>query len=340
MKRIFILVAVALLVTGALFADEQILIDFGKLAADIIQNQDGNPTQNRSTLMDYGQVAGGSFTSEQKTAMKTSLAIVNWEVRLTSSSARVDNIAHSYTLEAPSKQWGTVFGVRVHFPVESWNASAMIRPPFEIPAFESQAEIDDDGNIEPSDGSDSVNGPSRFEDGFGVVKNVGTLKAVAINAYGLNFPHGLWVYMLDSRGVEKEIFMGYLNYDGWGELTWNNPSYVQDVRSRELRLIPLYPTATPFVKFNGLRIERDGAKEGGDFIGYFKDVKIIFDKAVLDTDRDIDDESLWNIIKDRETAKKVWEMQRFGHNQILRYLEGQKQAPETSFTPTSTEGAE
>jgi hypothetical protein len=55
---------------------------------------------------------------------------------------------------------------------------------------------------------------------------------------------------------------------------------------------------------------------------------------VLDPNRDIDDESLWNIIKDRETAKKVWEMQRFGHNQIIRYLEGEKQAPEGSFTPT------
>jgi hypothetical protein len=263
----------------------------------------------------------------------------------------VENITYSYTKEASSAQWGTVMGVRVHFPVESWNASAMIRPPFEIPAFEAAAEISDDGTIEPTEESRSPSYPSRFEadpgsDGkvdptlpaYGVVKNVGTLKAVAINAYGLNFPHGLWVYLLDSRGVEKEIFMGYLNYDGWGELTWNNPSYVQDVRKRELRLIPLYPTATPFVKFNGLRIERDAAKEGGDFVGYFKDVKIIYDKAVLDPDRDIDDESLWNIIKDRETAKKVWEMQRFGHNQIIRYLEGEKQAPENSFTPTPAGG--
>jgi hypothetical protein len=130
--------------------------------------------------------------------------------------------------------------------------------------------------------------------------------------------------------------MGYLNFDGWGELQWVNPAYVQQVRNRDLRLYPLYPEATPFVKFGGFMIQRDAAKEGGDYIGYFRDVKIIFDKAVLDTDRDIDDEALWGIIRDRETAKKIYEMEQFGHDQVLRYLEVQKQATENSFTPTPT----
>jgi hypothetical protein len=285
--------------------------------------------------MDYANVAGGSFTTEQKSVMKTSLAITNWDVVLASSSRTVGNLIRSYTLEAPSKQWGTVMGIRVHFPVEPFNSWAIIKPPFDIPAFELPAEVDDDGNIEPAEDS-SVTGPTRFEDGFGVIKNVGTVKSVAVNAYGLNFPHGLSAILVDSQGIEKTVFMGYLNYDGWGELRWDNPAYIQEVRNRELRLYPLYPTSTPFVKFGGFMIQRDAAKEGGDFIAYFKDVKVIFDKAVLDTDRDIDDESLWNIIKDRETAKKVYEMQRFGHNQVLRYLESQKQATENSFTPTPT----
>jgi hypothetical protein len=67
-------------------------------------------------------------------------------------------------------------------------------------------------------------------------------------------------------------------------------------------------------------------------------VKIIYDKAVLDTDRDIDDEALWGIIRERETAKKVYEMEQFGHDQVLRYLESQKQATENSFTPTPVNG--
>jgi hypothetical protein len=337
MKRIFILVAIALFSMGSLFAEEAVLIDFSKLIADIVPNQDNAPTQNRATMMDYASVAGGSFTSDQKSVMKTSLAITNWEVALASSSRTVENQVRSYTLEAPSKQWDKVMGVRIHFPVENFNSWARIKPPFEIPAYEPQADVDDDGNISPSsEGGNGITGPSRFEDGYGVVKNVGTIKALAVNVYGLNFPHSLSAILLDNQGNEKVIFMGYLNFDGWAELRWDNPNYITEVRNRDLRLYPLYPNSTPFVKFGGFLVQRDGAREGGDFIGYLKDVKIIYDKAVLDTDRDIDDEALWNIIYDRETAKKKFEMTQFGQMQVLRYLDSQKQAPETVFTPTAT----
>jgi hypothetical protein len=225
-------------------------------------------------------------------------------------------------------------GARIHFPVEPFNSWAKIIPPFEIPAYEAPAEVDDDGNIQSSDDS-SFTGPSRFEDGYGIVKNVGTLKSVAVDVYGLNFPHGLSAILIDPQGTEKVIFMGYLSFDGWGELRWENPQYIQAVRNRELRIYPLYPEATPFVKFGGFLVQRDAAREGGDYIGYFRDVKIIYDKAVLDTDRDIDDESLWGIIRTRETAKKVYEMEQFGHDQVLRYLDSQKQATENSFTPAA-----
>jgi hypothetical protein len=342
MKRIFILITVALFVVGSLSAEEAILIDFAKLAADITVNDDSDnakPNQNRRTMMDYGSVAGGSFTTEQKQVMKTSLAIANWDVELASSSRTMGNVSRSYISEAPSKQWGTVLGVRIHFPVESFNSWAIIKPPFEIPAYEANAEVDDDGNIQPTETeNEDLSAPSRFEDGYGVIKNVGALKSVAVNAYGLNFPHSLSTILIDSQGNKKTVFMGYLDRDGWMELTWNNPAYVQAVRDRDLRLYPLYPEASPFIKFGGFLIQRDAAKIGGDFIGYFKDVKVIYDKAVLDTDRDIDDEALWGIIQNRENAKKIYEMNQFGQDQVLRYLEGQKQATENSFTPTPVNG--
>jgi hypothetical protein len=288
--------------------------------------------------MDFSRVRfGGSFTEEQRRVMKTSLAITNWEILLASSSRTVTNMVYSYTKEAPSKQWGTVMGVRIHFPVETFNSWAIVKPPFEIPAFEPQANVSDDGAIEESaDGGDGIVGPSRFENGYGVIKNVGTIKSIAVNVYGLNFPHGLSTLIIDNQGNTRTMFMGYLNYDGWGELRWDNPAYIKEVRNRDLRLYPLYPTSTPFIKFGGFEIKRDAAKEGGDFITYFKDVKVIYDKAVLDTDRDIEDESLWSIIRDRENARKSWEMERFGHNQILRYLDAQKQASEEEFTPSAT----
>jgi len=343
MKKMLIFVAIVSLVAGSLFAEEAVLIDFGKLAADIHvsvgpEDKDTTPNQNRATMMDYSRVRfGGSFTEEQKKVMRTSLSIANWEVLLASSSRTVTNMVLSYTKEAASKQWGKVMGVRIHFPLESYNSWAIIQPPFEIPAFEPQANVGDDGTIEPNqEGGNGITGPSRFEDGYGVVKNVGTIKSLAVNVYGLNFPHGLSALYIDSFGTKKSSFMGYLTFDGWGELRWDNPSYVQEVRNRDLRLYPLYPASTPFIKFAGFEIKRDAAKDGGDFIVYFKDVKVIYDKAVLDTDRDLDDEALWNIILDRENARKSWEMERFGQNQVLRYLDGQKQARENEFTPTPT----
>ncbi len=330
MKRNFILVAIALFAAGFAVAEEKTLIDFTKLKADIVPGQDNVPTENRLTMMDYSQAAGASFTSDQKAIMKTSLALNNWEVVLASSSRSVMNQAKSFTIEAPSKQYGTVLGARVHFPVESFNSWAMIKPPFEIPAFATaNSNIADDGTIGDPSEEDKANKVTRFEDGRGVVKNVGVIKSIAVDVYGLNFPQGLSVVLMDQNNEEHTFFMGYLGFDGWGRLVWNNPNYVTEVRNRELRLMPLYPNATPFVKFVGFIIHKDAMMPGGDFITYFKNVDVIYDKAVLDTDRDIADEDLWSIIKDREDARTKAELTRFGDAQVMRYLDKEKQATET-----------
>ena len=63
-----------------------------------------------------------------------------------------------------------------------------------------------------------------------------------------------------------------------------------------------------------------------------KDVKIIYDKALLTSDRDIADEDLWGIIGKKEKARQNAEMQRFGNKQVNRYLEKAKLASEDEFT--------
>jgi hypothetical protein len=334
MKKMLILVAVVSLVAGALFAEEAVLIDFGLLAADTHvgnnPNYPGDDTtndQNQRTIMKFSNVRfTGSFTAEQKASMETSLALQNWEVLLSSSSRNITNMVNSYTREATSKQWGTVLGVRVHFPVEAFNSSAVIKPPFEIPAYEPVGGEGD--TIEASDTK------TKFEEGYGILKNVGTIKSVAVNVYGLNFPHGLWTLIYDDFGNLKSLYMGHLNFDGWGELRWDNPAYIMEVRNRDLRLFPLYPDTMPFIKFAGFEIKRNSSNVGGDFITYFKDVKVIYDKAVLDTDRDIDDEALWKIIEARETARKLWQMERFGEMQVIRFIDTQKKATESTFKET------
>jgi hypothetical protein len=343
MKRTFILVVIALITVGALIAEETTLIDFSKLAVDIFvdpgdpANADaqGEPNQNRQTMMDFSTAAGNTYTAAQKQVMKTSLALKNWEVKLSSSSRRVETEYLSFVKESSSNQWEKVMGVRVRFPVENFNGTARVAPPFEIPAYDWDT-VDDDGAVSRQEDADRSQ-LTRFEDGHGVIKNVGAIKSIAVNVYGLNFPHTLSAILIDNEGQEKIVDFGTLRFDGWRELRWDNPQYVREVRNRELRIYPLYPNSISFVKFGGFLIKRNGSDEGGDFIAYFKDVKVIYDKAVLEGESDIDDEAEWNIIQTREDEKKRFEQQRFGNDQVLRYLETQKRAVESNFTPTETQ---
>ncbi len=348
MKRTFILVVMAFLLVGSLaFADEAVLIDFTLMEPDIVADENGNPTQNGRTVMDFSVTAGATFTDEQKGLMKTSLAMPNWEVVLNSSARNINSLTTSTVIPAPVRDSAkvpfagkSVMGVRILFPSYAVNSNARIKPAFEIPAYEPMATADENGNIQPQTDEEKASGKTRFEDGYGVVKNVGTVKSISVTTMGMNYPHGLYVLLKDNDNIERRYFMGYLGFDGWKELQWNNPQYVTEVRNRELRLVPIYPRGLPYVKFTGFQITRDAMHDGNDFIGYFKDVKVIYDKSVLTSERDIADEDLWGIIGKKEAAKQNAEMSRFGAHQVERFLEKQKMATEEAFTSSLSDDAE
>jgi len=163
---------------------------------------------------------------------------------------------------------------------------------------------------------------------LGVVKNVATIKSVAVNVYGLNFPHTLSVLLVDHNGVERQYNMGSLNFEGWGELRWDNPAYIQNVRNRDLAVDPIYPDSMPFVRFAGFLIHRQANHRGGDFIAYFQDVRIIHDLAIDDTiTPDIDHEGTWHIIETQDTNRRVLDMQNLGVLEFQRAMELDRQAP-------------
>ncbi len=345
MKRTFSILAVAMLLSGVgAFAEQSTLIDFTKLTADCVSDEDGNPTQNMRTVMDFSTSAGATFTEDQKDLMKTSLALPEWEVSLNASARTVESLGLSTVLAAPVREDATVpfagsnvMGVRVVFPDWNSNAYAYIRPPFEIPAYEPYSSADENGNRQEPTDEEKASGKTLFEEGYGVVKNVGTIKSIRVTTMGMNYPEGLYVLLKDNDGVERRYFMGYLNFDGWKELTWNNPQYITEIRNREIRVYPIYPRGLPFVKFTGFQVTRDANHIGGNFIGYFKDVAIIYDKALLTTDRDIADEDLWGIIGKKEKARQTAEMSKFGNKQVDRFLERAKQATEDKFTSSLSE---
>ncbi|MBQ7882706.1 MAG: flagellar filament outer layer protein FlaA [Treponema sp.] len=357
MKKTFILSAAVMMLFGAsVFAKESTLIDFTMLDADIsikAQDSDVEIPQNSRTVMDYGIAAGATFNQEQKDLMKTSLYLGEWEVVLNSSAQSVAALAQSTVVPAPVRDSAkvpfagkNVMGVRVVFPTWNANANAKIVPPFEIPAYEPLSTADENGNRQPQTDEEKASGRTLFEAdsedsaAYGLVKNVGTIKSIAVTTMGMNFPHGLYVMLTDTDNVTRRYFMGYLGFDGWKTLTWNNPDYITEVRTREIRVYPIYPRGLPFVKFAGFQITRDAAHIGDDFIGYFKDVKIIYDKAELTSERDIADEDLWGIVTRKETARQNLEMSRFGNKQVNRYLEKAKMATEEQFTSSLDEGSD
>jgi len=344
MKRLFIIGVVGLLLGGtALFADTSALIDFSKLGADTTVGNQTTPTENGATLIDYSGVAGASFSDAERAVMKSSLALGNWGVELASSARTVANQTVSFTKEATVSATAKPFngediankkvlGVRVHFPLDPFNSWAMISPPFDIPAYADKTGPD---GVTVAAADRGVG--AKFEGGYGVVKNVGVLKSLSITVYGSNYPNGLGVIVGDQDGNQQTLFMDYLQFDGWRTLTWNNPNYVTDVRNRELRRYPLYPAGMPYVKLIGLVIYRDAEQPGGDIVTYFKDLTITYDKALITTQRDINDEAVWGILQQRQEARRLAEVKRLGNVQVLRFLEKEKM--DTGQAGTTTQPA-
>lgn len=342
MKRVATLWMILLLATGSVFAQQTddftglaTLIDFSQLIGDTeIAGRDNLPEDMRkehgATLIDYSTQAGTSFTAADKAVMKTSLRIRNWEVRLTSSARVVQNVTQSQVREAQVKddatRFGgqTVMGVRVHFPLYRVPSSAMIVPPFDIPAYATLPRQEGQNNAPESKPGDQFVG-------YGVLKNVGIIRDIQVNYLGRNYPHGLSIVLENDLGQEQTIFLGYLQTDGWNTLQWRNPNYQTEVRNRELRILPLYPRSAPYIRLKGLLIHRDAATEGGDFISYFKDIRIIYDRAVVNLREDIDDEGTWGILNARESARRNFELSRLGRLQVLRALELRKMATIEDF---------
>lgn len=227
-KTLSLLAAGLLLFSGVAFAEEAVLIDFTYLDADkTVEGENGEApvSYNSRTVMDFSVSAGATFTDNQKNLMKTSLVLPDWEVELNTSARNVTSVGLSTVVAAPVKAEAdvpfagkNVMGVRVIFPEWNSNANAKIVPPFEIPAYEPLGELDENGVRQPlAEGTDkstfntahseneNVNRDfegTLFEGGYGLVKNVGTIKAISVTTMGMNYPHGLYVMLKDTDNVE------------------------------------------------------------------------------------------------------------------------------------------
>jgi hypothetical protein len=327
MKRFVILLITAFFCLSIpVFAEESVLIDFSTLVPDVVIGDAEEPNEHAATIIDFSEQAGTGFTEDEAQLMKISLAMDNWEVDLASSSKTVFNQTRSMVKSVPVRDDASryagerVLGIRIHYPTEPYNSWGMIVPPFEIPVYMKETEVQGDGTVVTVE--EDVN-RTKF-DGYGVVKNVGVLKSLSMSVMGLNYPMGAEVIIQDQNNRQMAIFLGYLDFDGWRTLTWQNPNYITQVNDRELRRFPLYPRMTPSIKFVGLRFTRDASVGGGDFITYVKDISVTYDLATLDLQMDINNEEVWGILGERESSRRSAEFDRLGELQVLRALERKK----------------
>lgn len=303
MKKAFFMGLIALVAMTAAFADSATLLDFNLLTAD---DGAGN---NTATTIDVSKYTTYDLSEANKPTLKTSLAIERWDVELASSARFPKNQNLSFVKEVVSKAAeGTrnVMGVRILFPRDEINSSAKVVPEFNIPVW---AERD---------------GAYIFQNkGLGVVMNVGTLKEVTLRVCGRNYTHRIHL-LLEVNGKEKSVDMGSLDFVGWRTLKWVNPNYISSLKDREWVNNPIYPGQMPYVKVLGFKLLKDVKYTAGDFIVYFDKIDIVYDRAYVDTEFDIDDEAVWGIQGEWQADVEANQYRDIGKRQTKLFLEEQK----------------
>lgn len=308
--------------TSSLVANRAFLIDFGMYAKRIADQMKKNEDIKKQK---QGQSALTGLPTENLKVTASDWTLAKWEIELNSSASSVRNNVLSYVTNVSSGYWSnnfktiykdtniegysatadsTVLGARIHFPVHRQNCWAKIHPPFEFNAYDDNADVANQYN--------------------GVLDNVGQIKAISVWVKGRNYKHKLAIRLKDRENVEKEFMMGVLYFDNWRELTWINPNYIDQIKDRVLSRVPLYPRSRPFIKFACFVVYRQMDMLGGDFVIYIRDVKVQYDKAVQDEDKDINDEKIWGILAKRRQAAKNREMLKLAEKKILLQQEKAK----------------
>ena len=111
---------------------------------------------------------------------------------------------------------------------------------------------------------------------------------------------------------------------GWRRIEWENPNYIVNVKNRDLKTEPTYPMLNRSWKLAALRIVKDIQHEGGDFIGYIKQIDVEYDKDVIQRNLDINDDAYWNIVSDYNTFMSDYNFTRLGEQLTLEYIEKQR----------------
>ena len=292
---------VVLFTVSGYSAIDKILIDFTEFEKNMTQVLDKDKQVHAEEIAKHPELDFAQYGYPSVEFTIADWKLEQWKIRLNSSANTVKNNMDSYCKTVESKRFGVVLGVRVHFPEWKFLSWAMVQPPYEFFAYYDNGkyvnQLTDEGENELP---------------MGVLVNVGQIKYIQAWIYGLNYTHQIALRLKDRDGLIQEYFLGHTQFDGWRQLTWVNPVYADDIRDRILQRIPLYPLSYPYVKFDSYVVYKPETDNGGDFIIYFKDVKIAFDRAIVRETLDIEDEKWWGILAEKTLDQKLYELKTIG----------------------------
>jgi hypothetical protein len=274
-KRLIVpLVLFCALLPGA-FALEQVLIDFSALTTDVVldgKELNGRTLISKTSVKQIGPDIPGK-------ARFISLALKDWRIVFQPSNTAAD--ASSYVRETRVEREGFLRsgaavdpkGVPVmeavidfsHAP--SGTAAAVISPPFEIPAFQDKLE--------------EKNGQGNMYDEYGVVKNTGAWKRIAIVLSADTGGSDLGIVLANEQGQETLYLFGRQHGKDWFERDESNPFYIEEVRARELRKESLLPPSIPYLRLAGLVVFRPPDKPNERVSIRIKEIRLDFDEAYL-----------------------------------------------------------
>jgi hypothetical protein len=291
-----------ILFTLKIFSLEAVLIDFNNL---------------EGTMIDFSKFSKSTnWNDEVKEEMKVDLSCERWTVKVNSSSWTKKAKDKSYVFPIVHSQKFpdvTVLGVRIFFPERHANSYALIEPPFEIPSY-----YDDKMN---------PNGMGNIFLNKGVVRNVGVLRKISVLALGNNFRYSLYVRIKDNNNLVRDVFVGYLNFQGWRTISWLNPHLEHELfmREQKKRIRPHYPDEFPYVKLINIMIQRSDPEITGNFVTMIKEITIEYDEAVIETGKTEDfQEEIFGIYQEELVERAKAEMHNVDRQIYLRWEEKKK----------------
>lgn len=301
-KPIIFLILFNLFVLLKIIAYEDVLIDFNNL---------------QDTTIDFSKYAGDFWTEEQRKEMILNLQPQHWLAKINKSSWTNEAKERTYiipvtnSLQYPNQ---TLLGIRAYFPERKANSYLIVKPPFSIPSF--------------YDNPNKITGEGDMFLYKGVIRNVGIIRKISVRLLGNNFKYAFYVRVKNHKGIERDIFIDFINFIGWRSPAWVNPHYEYElkVRDQQKNERPYYPDEYPYIKFEAFIIHRAEPEVTGNFVTMIKSVSVDYDKQFLEVGKEeYLQEQTFGIYHEQLVERSKQEMKGVDERIYLEWLERKKQ---------------